>query len=336
MIFLENTSLVDYSTMRLGGRAKYLCSISNTTELEEALDFSKTKKLPVRVIGSGSNIIWSDKGYSGLVIINEIKGFSIKNNYLTAGAGELWDEVVSWSVDRELSGIENLSYIPGTAGATPVQNIGAYGREISEVLIYLKALDVQKNKIVTISNRQCRFGYRTSRFKTVDSGKFIILEITLKLSDKSPKPPFYESLRADLDNKKITKPKISDIRKSVMKIRKTKLPDVETVPNSGSFFTNPIISKTEFNKLVKTYPDIKGWDTNGQKKISAGWLIENAGFKDFHDDTTGMATWKHQSLVLVNEHANSTADLLKFKDKIVRKVKEKYNIRLEQEPEMVV
>lgn len=335
MLFVENAPLHEHSTMRLGGVAQYLCTIKTEEDLIEAMDFAHGHDLDVRMIGVGSNIIWSDLGYKGLVIVNEIHKFDISDNVVTIGSGVNWDDAVERTVEAGLSGIEFLSLIPGTAGATPVQNVGAYGTEIKDVLVKLRAYDRSVNKFVELKNKDCDFRYRTSRFKTVDAGRFMITEITLALSSENPKPPFYESLQTYLDDNDITNYSPENIRKAVVDIRQSKLPDPEKIANNGSFFANPIISINEYENLLEKFPDIKAWSYDGKMKIAAGWLVEQAGFKDSHDRTTGMATWKNQSLVLVNENAKSTLDLINFRDNIIMAVEKTFGITLEQEPELL-
>lgn len=341
MKIVENVDLSKYSTMRVGGKAKYFSEIESVDDLSEAVKFTKEKSIPLIMIGGGSNLIWQDKGFEGLVIINRIKGKKIINEdkdsaIVELASGEDWDRAVQWSVDKNLSGIEQLSFIPGRVGATPVQNVGAYGREVADVLVSIKAYDTLDEKFVTIDKKDCDFGYRTSRFKTKDKGRFLITAVVLKLSKHSAKPPFYASLEKWLEENNVTDFSPKNIRKGVIAIRTKKLPDPDIVANNGSFFANPIISYADFEDLKIKFPDVASWPTNDDKvKISAGWLIENAGFKDFHDKETGMATWDKQSLVLINERAKSSDDVMKFKQKIVNAVQEKFGIKLEQEPEII-
>ena len=334
---LEHVSLKLYSTMRLGGFARFVCDVTNEDELLEVLAFAKGHGVPHRVIGSGSNIIWRDEGYDGLLIVNKIDGFETHDDGLTItiGAGMKWDDAVARTVEMGLSGIEFLSLIPGTAGATPVQNVGAYGREIKDVFVRLRAYDTQDETFVTLDREACSFKYRSSRFKAEDNGRYVITAITLKLNRDSPQPPFYDALQTYLDVQHITDYSPASIRDAVIAIRSSKLPDPAKVANNGSFFANPVIQTPRFEKLQSRYIDAKGWPYQDGVKVAAGWLVEKAGFSDFHDEETGMATWSKQNLVLVNEHARSTEDLLKFKQKIVSAVKEKFGITLEQEPEIL-
>jgi len=336
----SNVSLKLYSTMRLGGSASHATRVTSPEEMEEAAQWALEHGLPIRVVGEGSNIVWRDEGFHGLLVKNAIRGYQKKNEDLDSvtidiGAGELLDSIVEKTVKEGLSGIEFLSLIPGTVGATPIQNVGAYGQEISRVLVSLEAYDTENKELVTIPNEECKFGYRTSIFKSTQIGRYLITSVKLKLSKKVPTPPFYHSLQSYLDEHQIAQYDAPTIRKAVIAIRSSKLPDWNKVANCGSFFANPIVSNDKFTKLKSEYPDIIGWPYESKMKIPAAWIMEKAGFKDVHDDETGMATWSHQPLVLVNEHAKSTADLLKFKEKIVIKVQEKFGITLEQEPELL-
>ena len=340
MQIVENISLHQHSTMRLGGKARFYCEVKSEDDLKKAIDWATQKSLPLIVIGDGSNIVWRDEGFDGLLIANRITGREVldedkKGATVRVGAGEDWDEIVEWTIKKNLSGIEFLSAIPGRAGAAPVQNIGAYGAEIAQTLIELTAFDSQSSNFIVIKNRACGFAYRTSRFKTGDKGRFIITSITLKLGKTLPEPPFYESLEKYLTDHKVKQYTPRTIRQAVVAIRAIKLPSPTRVANNGSFFTNPVIDKDQFKQLEQKYPNIKGWPHGDKVKISAGWLLEEAGFKSVHDKQTGMATWPAQALVLINEHAKTTADLLAFKQKIQSKVHQMFGIVLEQEPELL-
>ncbi len=337
----EAVDLKAFSTMRLGGRAKWLAEAAHEDDLPKLLAWATEKNVPSIMIGEGSNIVWRDEGFPGLVIVNRLMGKNVisqddESVTVNFKAGEDWDEMVEWTVDQGWSGLEFMSRIPGRVGAAPVQNIGAYGGELSRTLIEVVAYDTQAGGFVNLSNSDCEFAYRTSRFKTTDRGRFMITAISLKLKKQPPKPPFYESLQryfAEHDIKEYTP---STIRQAVTAIRKIKLPDPKVVPNNGSFFTNPIIETEAYEKLKNKFPDIKGWPhEENLVKISAGWLVEKAGFKGIHDTQTGMGTWDHSALVLINEQAQKTADLLAFKQKIVDKVQEMFGITLEQEPQLL-
>jgi UDP-N-acetylmuramate dehydrogenase len=333
----KDISLADYSTMRLGGKASHLVDIASKNEVEEALRWAKGQDLDTLMIGGGSNIVWRDEGFSGLLLVNRIKGFTAvvdgDSTLVTIGAGENWDEVVGRCTKLGLSGIECLSLIPGTAGATPIQNVGAYGQEISKVITKVEAYDSQSSQFVELAPEDCGFTYRSSRFRD-DPSRFYITSITLRLTKTSLQPPFYQALQSYLSVNTITDYSPSSIRQAVIAIRNQKLPNPAEVHNCGSFFANPLISSAQLDKISSELGvDIPHWPTSdGLQKVAAGWLIENIGYKGYHDPHTGMATWPSQALVLVNENASSTADLLKFRDEIAGKVKAKFNIDLVQEP----
>lgn len=340
MNILENVSLAAYSTMGLGGTAAYLTEIQTPDEIVETLGWAQERKLPVIMIGGGSNIVWTDEGFPGLVLINKISGYEVIEEDSTSvslklGSGEPWDSVVARSVDAGLTGIESLSLVPGSTGATPIQNVGAYGQEIAQTLVTVEAFDTKTGGFVEIPAVDCGFSYRNSRFKTTGRGRYYITGITLKLRKDDPKPPFYGVLQAYLDEHGITDYTPAIIRKAVIAIRTGKLPDPAVIRNTGSFFANPIVNEETFIELEDKFPDIPNWVTANGIKLSAAWLIVQVGFKDYHDEATGMATWPKQPLVLVNEKARSTADLLVFKQRIVEAVQAKFGITLEQEPELL-
>jgi UDP-N-acetylmuramate dehydrogenase len=335
-----NIPLKDYSTMRLGGDAAYLMDITEPSQIAPAIDWAESQNLPVIMIGGGSNIIWNDAGYKGFVLVNKIAGYEVQHQgdqtFVTAGAGEPWDSVVARTVLEELSGIEQLSLIPGTTGATPIQNVGAYGREISDVLVTVQAYDKVDKKMLVIPKSDCEFAYRTSRFKTTDKGRFFITSVTLALTKNPPMPPYYASVEKYLKDHAISHPTAPQIREAVISIRTSKLPDPKEVANCGSFFANPIIDPDTFAELQDKYPEIKHWLTNeGKVKISAAWMMEQLGLKGYHEPNTGMAVWHKQPLVLVNEKAPNTASLLAFRDAIIEAAKAKFGITLEQEPELI-
>lgn len=337
----NDVSLKQHSTMRLGGKAKYLLEVTDKHELVACLAWAKDKKVPLIMIGSGSNIVWRDEGFDGLVIVNKIGGFELTKEdneytYVTVGSGELWDSVVKRTVKAGLHGIEALSLIPGLAGATPVQNVGAYGQDVAQTLVSLEAYDRDNECYVTLETEACNFGYRTSRFKEEDKGRFLITSLTFRLRRINPRPPFYPSVAVYFRDHHVhvVTPKI--LREAVIDIRTSKLPDPAKVANNGSFFSNPIIPAKTYRQLAKEYPKMPHWPAGTTKvKVPAAWLLEEAGFKDVQDKKTGMATWPAQPLVLVNQHAKKTTDLLTFRDSILKTVYKKFGIHLEQEPELI-
>lgn len=341
MYILENVPLSSYSTMRLGGTAAFVTDVTSRQDLLEAIAWANGRELPMIFIGDGSNIIWDDDGYPGLVMVNKIMGFEVsgeyaESKYLTLGSGENWDAFVAKTVEMNLTGIEFLSLIPGTVGATPIQNVGAYGAEVSNTISTIEAYDNVEKKMVTLRGSDCNFGYRTSRFKTTDKGRFFITAVTFLLKHNKPQPPFYGALEKYFSDHGVQDVTPAAIREAVIDIRSSKLPDPKLVANNGSFFANPILTSADFFELRTDFPDIPHWNTaDGKVKVSAAWLIEQAGFKDYHDAETGMATWPKQPLVLVNESAQTTAQLKSFKQKIVETVQAKFKVTLEQEPELI-
>lgn len=336
----ENVLLSNYSTMRLGGPARYLLEIKSPSEIEPALSWAEEKDLKVIMIGQGSNIVWNDAGFDGLVLVNKIMGLEIQDNeyqaFAVIGAGEPWDSVVARIVDAGLSGIEHLSLIPGTAGATPIQNVGAYGKEIADVLVCVQAYDRQTKQMVIVSKSNCGFSYRRSRFNGVDKNRFLITSVTLALTHDNPMPPFYPALEAYLKTNNITEHTAKTIRQAVIAVRNSKLPDPAKVANCGSFFANPIIDNMQVEQLIEQYPGIPRWEIDSDNtKLSAAWMLEQLKLKGYHEPNTGMAIWDNHSLVLVNEHAPNTASLLAFRDAIIKKVEAKYGVTLKQEPELI-
>lgn len=326
--------------MGLGGQARYLAYIESKEDLIEALVFARDNKLKTLMIGGGSNIIWRDSGFNGLLLVCRIRGFEVESENdkgadILIGAGEDWDLVVDRTVSLGLSGIECLSLIPGTAGATPVQNVGAYGQEIADTFLSLEAYDNNTKSFQTMTAEDCDFSYRNSLFKK-EPGRYLILSIRLHLNKYNISPPLYKALGDYLERSGIKDLSPSVIRQAVIDIRRSKLPDPKVVKNCGSFFKNPIVKEQVFTSIEASFAEVPHWPTkDGQIKISAAWLIDQAGFKNYNDETTGMATWKNQPLILVNEHAKSLADLVTFRDRIIRTVKNKFDIELEQEPELL-
>lgn len=331
--------LKNYVTMRLGGNARFMTDIHSPDQISEIVTRAQSQNLPIFVLGGGSNTVVRDEGYHGIVLRNRIRGFEViaetpQDATLKIGAGEDWDEVVKRSVEMNLTGIECLSGIPGTAGAAPVQNIGAYGQEVAETLVSLEAYDETANTIVTLTNEQCQFAYRDSIFRNQDAGqigRYIITSITLKLSRSAPKPPFYQGVQDYLDKNQQTIYTPQVLRDAVLAIRADKLPDPKERPNNGSFFKNAIVEDWQLGDLKQNYPDIPTYDMpDGRFKVPTGWLIEQAGLKGqlLH----GIRVHDKNALVLINESASSYADLAAARDEIIGKVRDTFRIQIEQEP----
>ncbi len=291
------------------------------------------------VLGGGSNIIASESITAKDILKIEIPGIYITREspeeaYLFAGAGENWDNVVKWAVHKKLSGIEALSSIPGTVGATPVQNVGAYGTEIKDTLISVRAYDITQGKFVELDNMDCEFSYRWSIFKGRDKDKYIITSILLKLTKLPPKMPEYPVVKKYFDEIGIKNPTVSEIRDAIIEIRKSKLPSPDIIPNCGSFFENPIIEEDVAKKLKEKYPHMPQYDMGNSKvKIPAGFLIEESGLKGVQFDHIG--TYEKNALVLINLGGAKFEDVLHAKNEIIQRVKDKFGVTLETEPEFI-
>ncbi len=331
-----NIPLKNYLTMKLGGTTRFMTTATKAEELAMACRNAKAQSLAFFILGGGSNIIAKDEQFNGIVIRNRILGFEIIDNTPSSttvkiGAGEIWDEIVAKTVQMGLSGIEAMSAIPGTTGAAPVQNIGAYGQEIADTLIELEAYDSQEDRFVILQNSDCGFAYRDSIFRNGNAGRYAIVNVTLRLFKATPQPPFYLALQKYFDEHSITLFTPLVIREAVMAIRAEKLPDPKLHPNTGSFFKNAIIEQWQLDDLRKSWPTIPSYDLGSkQVKIPTGWLIEQAGLKGqlLH----GMRVHDKNALVLINESATSYSDLAAARAEIIGKIRDTFRIQIEQEP----
>ena len=336
MKYQENVPFATLTTMRLGGVARWVVEILNQDDLVAATEFARERDLSWFVLGGGSNVV-AGGDFGGLIILNRIKGFEkldedADSAVYKIGAGEIWDSVVERLTTVGLSGIEAMSAIPGCAGSTPIQNVGAYGQEIADTLIELEAYDTDTDEFVTLGRDECGFSYRNSIFKSPATRHHIIVSITLQLSKKPPQPPFYPSLQNYLDENEITDYTAANIRAAVMAIRAEKLPDPDDIASAGSFFKNPVVAREVAEKLLVEFPDAPHWEMpNDQMKLAAGWLIDQAGLKSYA--AHGLQIYPKNALVVTNLSAKSANDLEKFKSEIITRVQEKFGVTLEQEPE---
>ena len=331
----KNIILAPYTTLGIGGPARYFCEVGSVDDLKSALKFSKENSLRFFILGGGSNILISDKGFDGLVIKMEIKGREFKDELLIVGAGENWDEVVVAAVERGLGGIENLSLIPGTAGAAVYQNIGAYGQELKDTFLKLKAYDIKLAKFVLMDKSQCQFGYRNSIFKNPNcKNRYIIFEVTLQLKKSNLAKVSYDSLAKYLERQQIKIPSLRKVRAAVLALRQEKLEDPRRNGNAGSFFKNPVISKGVFQKIQKQYPDIPNFlSENGKVKIFAGWLIEKANWKGKKYKKVGVSG--KNALVLINLGGGSAKEIQELAEKIVVSVHKNFGIKLVPEVQFI-
>jgi UDP-N-acetylmuramate dehydrogenase len=342
----ENIPLAKYTSIKLGGSVKYFCECKSENELIECLKFAEEKKIKVHILGGGSNTIFSDSGFDGLVIKIGIKGINLHNDFkdnviIKAAAGEEWDDFAKYCTENNYAGVECLSGIPGSVGATPIQNVGAYGQEVKDTIIFVKAINRETYKPTMFANEDCLFGYRTSRFKTIDREKYIVTEVLFKMK-KDGKPEIkYPELEKKLNEKYKSNLSLSIVRNVVIELRKKKAMVVdESEPDSvscGSFFVNPVLSDNEFeNMCVKAgieKSEIPHYKSGAGFKLSAAWLIENAGFEKGYTKNGAGISGKH-SLALVNR-GGTTMDLLELAEEIQTKVFDKFGIVLVKEPEIV-
>jgi UDP-N-acetylmuramate dehydrogenase len=331
-----NIPLSTLTTMKIGGNANYVIDVTTRDELRQAYQNAKRLGQQVYIIGSGSNLIARDEGFKGIIIHNKIPGIKTiaddhESTTLTAGSGEIWDSFVKHTVDLNLSGIEAMSGIPGTVGAAPVQNIGAYGQELANTFISLDAYDIENDTFVTLSWEQCGFSYRHSIFRGDAAGRYAICEVTLKLYKKLPEPPFYDSLQKRFDQLNITTFSVQTIRENVLAIRADKLPDPTKLPNAGSFFKNAIVETWQVEAIRQNYPDVISFKQDEDKfKIPAGWLIESSDLKG--EVLHGMKVHDGNAVVLINESASGYKDLAAAREEIIAAVRDNFQIVLEQEP----
>jgi UDP-N-acetylmuramate dehydrogenase len=342
----ENITLSKFTSIKLGGASRFFFECKTERDLVECLDYAKTNTLKVQILGGGSNTIFSDEGFDGLVVKIGLKGINIHNDFkdnviMKVAAGEEWDDFVRYCVNNNFTGVECLSGIPGSVGATPIQNVGAYGQEVKDTIIFVKAIDRETYKPTMFSNEDCLFGYRSSRFKTIDKEKYIVTEVLFKLR-KDGKPEIkYPELEKYLKSKNENSFYLKDVRNAVLELRRKKAMVIdENEPDSvscGSFFVNPILNEKEFNtfceKLNLDSDSVPNYLSEGGVKLSAAWLIESAGFKKgYLKNGVGISS-KH-SLALVNR-GGTTKDLLNLAEEIQMKVFEKFGIVLVKEPEVI-
>jgi len=329
----ENVSLKPFNTFAIAAVARYFVEIFSEDELVELLSLNIIKDNNLLVLGGGSNILLT-KDFSGLVIKVSIPGISSKKEkegfLVTAGAGVVWNDLVQYCVTNGLAGVENLSLIPGTVGASPIQNIGAYGVELKDVFHSCTAFDIATGAKKVFSYEECKFGYRDSVFKNELKGKYIISSVRFHLSASADLKTTYGAIQAELSSRNISQPTISDISAVVSDIRVSKLPDPSTIGNAGSFFKNPVISTGQYEEVKQSYPDIVSYPFGeGQVKLAAGWMIEQCGFKGKVVGETG--TWKNQALVLVNHGHATGQEVYSFSEQIINEVCQKFGVKLERE-----
>ncbi|MFB6341456.1 UDP-N-acetylmuramate dehydrogenase [Saccharicrinis sp. FJH62] len=325
-------SLKQYNTFGLDVTANYFFEYEAVHDLVDFLSETDLKSHPVFFLGGGSNVLFT-KNFDGLILHSRIEGKEIvyedhDNVYVRVGAGEDWDEFVGWCVENEYGGVENLSLIPGHVGASPVQNIGAYGVEAKDVIDVVEAVNFNTGKISKFLNEECEFGYRDSIFKNALKDKFIVTRVTFKLSKKPGFVLNYGNVSNYL-KEKYGEPTLQNIRQSIIEIRESKLPDPEKTGNAGSFFKNPVVSDDIFSVLKEQNPDIPSYEVENGFKIPAAWLIDQCNLKGYK--IGGAQVHDKQPLVIINTGKATADDIVALSDHVRQKVKDNFGITLHQE-----
>lgn len=338
MNIVRNQSLRSYNTFGIDASCKVFAEVHSVDDIHTLLNDAELKDLPLLILGGGSNILFT-QDFDGLVIKNSIKGIEqVKEDadhvWIKAMAGEVWHELVLYSVEHNLGGIENLSLIPGQVGAAPMQNIGAYGVELIQVFEELEAIEIATGELHTFDAAACRFGYRDSVFKQELKGKYIITSVTMKLNKQPKFNTSYGAIQQTLEAQGIHELSIQAVSDAVIAIRQSKLPDPKELGNSGSFFKNPELPADQFKALQSKYPDVPNYPLeNGNVKVPAGWLIEQAGWKGKRIGNTG--SHAKQALVLVN-YGNATGkEVYQLALDIQRSVKVKFGVDISPEVNII-
>ena len=332
----EAFSLLPYNTFRIDVKARYFSTFSNTDELSELT--THDSKLTTLILGGGSNILFT-KDHDGAVLKNEIKGIELQHEdadhvYVKVGAGENWHQFVLHCIDHNWAGIENLSLIPGNIGASPIQNIGAYGVELDDVFWSLEAFHLSERKIHTFTATDCEFGYRDSVFKNRYKNEFAILSVTFQLKKKPIYHIGYGAITEELEKMGVKDLSIKAVSQAVINIRSSKLPDPQKIPNAGSFFKNPEVPNEKYEALKLQFPNIVAYPlAKGSVKLAAGWMIEQCGWKGYRKGDAGCHS--KQALVLVN-YGNATGkEIYDLSEEILQSVRNKFDVALEREVNII-
>lgn len=336
----ENVSLLPYNTFGIPALARYFGRFSSTEECAKILKEVEKRNMPMMVLGGGSNVLFCSD-FAGLVLHNQIRGISFTDlgngeAMVTCGAGEVWHEFVLKTLSEGWQGLENLSLIPGSVGASPMQNIGAYGVEIKDVFEELEALNINTLETQKFDKAACQFGYRESIFKRSLKGQYIITSVTFRLRRNGALNTRYGAIEEELTKMKVTAPTAKDISEAVMRIRRSKLPDPRILGNAGSFFKNPVIPIEKARELSKTFAEIPLYpvpDDSSKVKTAAGWLIEHCGWKGYRKGAVGVH--EKQALVLVNHGGATGQEVYELSAAIIASVSNRFGIELEREVNMV-
>ena len=334
MKIVEDHSIKNLNTFAVDVKAKYIAKIFSEEDIFKLLNNDEFKNIRKLVIGSGSNLLFT-KDYDGLILKNSIPGIRIVEEdkefvVIEVGAGVIWDDLVNYCVDKKWGGLENLSLIPGTVGAAPIQNIGAYGQELKNIFHSLEGVYVESGEKKNFNDSECKFGYRNSIFKNELKNKFVITKVNLRLSKKPEINLSYPSVREELNFRKIINPKINDIRNVVIDIRNSKLPDPKLIGNAGSYFKNPVLHITKFEMLKAKYPYLNYYPVDDSHvKLSAAVLIDKCGWKG--KQIGNCSCYEKQPLVIVNYGGATAEEILNLANSIRSSVEEKFEVTLEPE-----
>ncbi len=339
---LENVPLAPRCTMGVGGSARFFAEVSDEGALAAAVRWAESRRLPLHVLGGGSNLIVADGGVDGLVAQIALRGVTSRETgnsvEVSAAAGEPWDAFVERAVDNGWGGLECLSGIPGLVGATPIQNVGAYGQEVSQTVTAVRVFDRRAGEIATFAAAECGFGYRTSRFKTGDPDRFIVLAVTYRLTRDGAPTVRYADLERDLVRRGLTRPSLGDVRASVVAIRKSKSmvldPNDPNRRSCGSFFLNPLVDAATLERVERVVGDatMPRWpDAGGRVKLSAAWLIERAGFRRGEGPGPVALSTRHSLAIVCREGARAS-DVAAFAREIRSRVEERFGLTLAPEP----
>ncbi|PXV54170.1 UDP-N-acetylmuramate dehydrogenase [Dyella jiangningensis] len=333
---IENAPLATRNTLRVDARARLLAEITDASKLTELLDFPAVRSGKLLVLGEGSNMLFTGN-FDGTVLAMATRGVQVEQDgevaRIAVAAGERWDDFVRWTLGQGFAGLENLILIPGTVGAAPIQNIGAYGTEVAEFIESVEAWDTQERRVAVLDRAACRFAYRDSVFKH-ESGRYIVTAVRFALPRSRELRLDYAGIREELARMGIAKPAPFHVAEAVVHLRTKKLPDPAVIGNAGSFFKNPIVDAALGEALKREHPELVSWvSSDGRWKLSAAWLIETSGFKGMREGDAGISN--RHSLVLVNHGRATGGELWAFAQKVIDGVHAKFGVRLEPEPVVV-
>lgn len=339
----ENVSLAPLTTIGIGGPARFFLRAQSVDDVLAGLAWARERSLPVFILGGGSNLLIADEGFDGLVVQIDLRGIVIESEdadavMVKAMAGEPWDPFVAFTVERGLAGVECLSGIPGSTGATPIQNVGAYGQDVSETIARVEALDRTTERVVWFTNEECRFGYRASLFKNIEKDRYIVLSVTFRLRRNGAATVAYPELRRYLEEHGISLDDLTGVREAVIAIRKRKGmvvdPNDPDSRSDGSFFMNPILTFADYERFAAIAPDAPHFPADEGVKLSAAWLIEHAGFtKGFIHGNVGLSS-KH-TLAIINRGGGTAAEVKELVAMIQGKVREKFGVGIHPEPNFI-